>query len=194
MGMRSLLAILLLAVGAVASAHPPRIATFDQLMSALGSVKEARSTFVETRHIQQLKTPLTVHGDLYYHAPATLREHIDGEQETWYEIHGDVMRMKRGGEGMREFELRQYPLLWAYIESIRATLSGDARTLRRFYTIESTAERHHWHLVLKPRERSIAAKVQSIGISGSATRVARIIVVESTGDTSSMALRPMAAH
>ena len=42
--------------------------------------------------------------------------------------------------------LQDYPVLWAFVESIRSTLAGDLQSLNRFYRVELDGSERDWRL------------------------------------------------
>ncbi|HEY5929541.1 MAG TPA: LolA-related protein, partial [Burkholderiales bacterium] len=79
-------------------------------------------------------------------------------------------------------KLQDYPVLRAFVESIRATLAGDVATLERYYKIELEGNPGRWQLFLAPRERSMAQVISQIRIGGAGTRLDLIEVQEAKGD------------
>jgi len=64
------------------------------------------------------------------------------------------------------------------VEAIRATLAGDAATLRRYYDIGFSGDLTRWRLVLTPLSSRVLAAVQRISIEGERGTV---LVVERRG-------------
>jgi hypothetical protein len=85
--------------------------------------------------------------------------------------------------------LRDYPVVWGFIESMRATLNGDAKTLQRFYKVRLDGDERQWTLVLLPSDSDMAQFIRVIRISGSKTQLATVEIEEAGGDRSLMTLR-----
>ena len=64
------------------------------------------------------------------------------------------------------------------VPAIRATLAGDAATLRRYYDIGFSGDLTRWRLVLTPLSSRVLAAVQRISIEGEGGTV---LVVERRG-------------
>ena len=88
----------------------------------------------------------------------------------------------------RTLRLQDYPVVWACVESIRATLAGDLKALLGFYKVELHGGEDEWRLSLRPSEPSLLSMVSEIRISGQRERVRTIEVVEGEGDQRSLQL------
>lgn len=168
-----------------------RIESLEQLMARLATVKQARASFVEKKHLSELAQPLVVRGTLSYQAPDVLTQHIVSPRDERYAIRGQVIYLKRGGEH-RQLVLSQYPALWAYIESLRATLAGDVDALRRFYKVDFDTGATGWVLHLEPRQAGMQKHVESIVLHGSGTELRRVRIEQPNGDYSVMTIHPEA--
>ncbi len=84
--------------------------------------------------------------------------------------------------------LQSAPLIAGLVESLRATLAGDATELERLYSVRVRGTRQRWTLELTPREVEIAGVVKSILVAGSDSRVARLEILEPSGDGSVMTI------
>src|SRR5207244_9158963 len=96
-------------------------------------------------------------------------------------VDGDRLTVEREGK-TREIMLQNAPLIAGLVESLRATLAGDGPELERLYAIRVQGNRQRWTLALTPREAEIAGVVKSILIAGSDSRVARLEILEPSGD------------
>jgi len=88
----------------------------------------------------------------------------------------------------RTLVLQDYPVIWAFVESIRSTLAGDLQTLSRFYRIGLEGSDDQWRLLLAPSEPKMQAMVREIRISGSKNRIRTIEILEAEGDRSVMTI------
>ena len=86
----------------------------------------------------------------------------------------------------RSLQIQDYPVLWAFVESIRGTLKGDLSALQQFYKVKLEGSRQAWQLLLQPTEKKMAALIRSIVIGGSKDRVNTIDITEADGDHSVM--------
>lgn len=172
-----------------APAAAARVTSLQQLMDALGAVKQGRASFVERKYLAELTRPLVLRGTLFYQAPATLEQHITSPRDESYAIRGKVIYLKRGGVS-RQFALSAYPELWAYIESLRSTLNGDIATLRHFYRVDFSVGTGGWTLHLVPRQAAMAKKVAAITIHGRGTTLATVRIEQANGDHSVMQITP----
>ena len=86
------------------------------------------------------------------------------------------------------------PGLAALVESIRATRAGDLAALQRHYALQIEGSREQWTLTLKPLDPQVAAYVSQLTLTGSETRIARIVVEEAGGDRSVMEIEKRAGN
>jgi hypothetical protein len=156
-----------------------------ELMRELAAVPQAQARFVERRYLQILKQPLELSGTLSYVAPGRLIKHTLTPRPERMTVEADRVLIEDLAKGRsRSLSLQDYPVVWAFIESFRATLRGDLAGLERFYRPQFEGARAAWKLSLQPRERRMAAVVSAIRISGSADRINQIEIEETRGDRS----------
>ena len=95
-----------------------------ELMRQLAERRHGEVSFVEQHFLKLLKRPAESYGELTYDAPDRLEKRtIEPKPET-LTLAGDVLTVVRGGR-TRTLDLKAYPALVPFIESIRATLAGD---------------------------------------------------------------------
>jgi hypothetical protein len=95
----------------------------------------------------------------------------------------DKVRKRR-----RVLRLQEYPVIWAFVESIRSTLAGDLQSLRRFYRVSLEGSEADWRLTLDPREAAFQRVVEQIRIAGSRASIRTIEIAEAEGDHSIMTI------
>jgi hypothetical protein len=186
-------AVLLLAVALGAS--PPVLAAaaadwgVEQLMQALAAVKSSKARFVERKHMAILNAPLESSGTLVYVAPARLEKHTLAPRAESLVLDGDDITITSSEPGQRRMlNLQDYPLIRAFVESIRSTLAGDLPTLTRFYEVELAGSERKWRLTLKPGEPGMQEVVREIRISGGSGSISAIETIETNGDRSVMTI------
>ena len=157
----------------------------SQLMIELGRVKQAKATFVERKYLKVLNAPLESSGKLIYTAPYRLEKYtLDPKPESMV-VDQDILTVEMRGR-KRVVQIQDYPILWAFVESIRGTLKGDLSALQQFYQVKLDGSRQEWQLQLQPTEKKMAALIQTITIRGSKDRLNGIEIVEADGDRSIM--------
>jgi hypothetical protein len=177
---------LLLASASVAAAQW----NIEQLMAMLAQRGEANARFTEVKHLRLLSQPLTLSGTLTYRPPDTFIKHTVRPNPEIMTIAGDRISIEIPLRRIkREFALQDHGVLWGFVESIRATLRGDLRTLSRFYQTKLTGERTAWKLLLTPRDAKMLKVVRSIDIAGKDSRLISIDTLEAGGDRSIMSIR-----
>jgi Outer membrane lipoprotein carrier protein LolA-like len=157
----------------------------NQLMSELGRVQHAKARFVERKYLKVLKTPLETTGTLEYDAPDRLvKRTLEPKPETMT-VAGERLVIESQARS-RTLRLGDYPVLGAFVESLRATLNGDLAALERFYRVTLEGGPQRWQLTLTPRDPKMSALIESILIAGGRGRVGRVEVRETQGDRSVM--------
>jgi Outer membrane lipoprotein carrier protein LolA-like len=188
--MAALLIIAACCLPAFAADDPSKAAgawDLKQLMSELAQVKTAKARFVERKYLSLLKEPLEFSGTLVYTAPSRLDKITLLPKPESLVVEQDKLTIEReAGRQRRTLVLQDYPEIWAFVESIRATLAGDLETLGRFYQTSLEGDAERWQLTLQPNEQKMRALVSLIKISGGKNWVDSIEIQEADGDHSLM--------
>lgn len=156
-------------------------------MHRLGQVKSVDARFVERKHLRILEAPIEFAGTLTYKAPGYLEKHTLSPKPQKLVLDHDRLLMEDAKQ-RRTLKLQDYPVVWAFVESIRATLAGDLKALTGFYNVNLEGSEEQWRLLLRPIEPSLQAMVSEIRISGQRDRVRVIEVLEGEGDRSVMTI------
>ena len=159
----------------------------ERLMQQLSEVPHAEARFVERKYLKVLKAPLELSGTLKYDRPDRLEKRtLKPKLETLTVADGNVTLENPDRNERRVLKLQDYPVLWGFVESIRATLGGNLKALERFYRVELEGSPAKWQLYLAPRDRKMNEVISLIRIDGSQARIDRIEVQETRGDRSVM--------
>jgi len=178
-----LLFMLLLCLPAWSHAEEESAWDVQQLMRSLAQVKQAEGRFVERKFLSMLNRPLESSGTLLFQAPGHLEKHTLLPKEESLVLDQGVLTIESKARNIRRtLVLREYPALWAFVESIRSTLAGDLPTLERFYRIELEGDAAHWKMRLLPIELRTREVMREIRIGGRGNRVDSIEMLESNGD------------
>jgi outer membrane lipoprotein-sorting protein len=160
---------------------------FARLMAQLAQVQTSRARYSEVRRVAVLQKPLQLSGTLLYARPALIEKRQILPFKEVIRVDGDRLTVEREGK-TREIMLQNASLIAGLVESLRATLAGDGTELERLYSIRVQGTKQRWTLALAPREVEIAGVVKSIVIAGSGSRVARLEILEQSGDGSVMTI------
>jgi outer membrane lipoprotein-sorting protein len=158
----------------------------EQLMRGLSSVERSQARFVERKYLKVLKAPLELSGTLTYTSPGRLEKRTLKPKPETLIVDADELVIDSKARGRRVLKLQDNPVLWAFVESIRATLGGDIATLERFYRVDLEGTPAQWRLYLAPRDRRMNEVISLIHIGGSRARIELIEVQETQGDRSVM--------
>jgi outer membrane lipoprotein-sorting protein len=190
--MRHTLVALLLAATAICSAAAAETAAawgVEQLMQNLGQVKSARGKFVERKYLAMLNAPLDSSGTLVYTAPGRLEKYTLLPKPETLVLERDKLAIEYKDRNQRRtLALQDYPVIWAFVESIRSTLAGDLQTLNRFYRTSLEGSEDKWRLSLRPAEPTMQTVVKEIHIGGRGNRVRTVEIIEAEGDRSVMTI------
>ena len=156
-------------------------------MLQLSQVTESKARFVERKYLKVLKAPLELSGTLTYVRPGLLEKRtLKPKPETLIVADNKLTLENPARKDTRVLKLQDYPVLWGFVESIRATLGGDVKSLERFYRVELEGGPARWQLYLTPRDRKMNEVISLVRIDGSHARVDTIEVQEARGDRSVM--------
>ncbi len=161
----------------------------EQLMQDLAQIKTARARFVERKYLAMLNAPLDSSGTLVYTAPGRLEKYTRLPKPELLVLDQDKLTIEYRDRGQRRtLALQDYPVIWAFVESIRSTLAGDLPTLNRFYRASLAGSEAQWRLSLKPADPKTQSMVKEILIGGARNRVRTIEITEAEGDRSVMTI------
>ena len=183
-------ALATLAMGlALAAPSPAAFAGWDMdaLMESLARNKSGRATFVETRRIAMLDKPVESSGELRYTAPDQLEKRTLRPRPEIMIVNGGEMSIERGRQKY-QLQLRTYPELAAFIDSVRGTLSGDRKALERHYRLSLEGSVERWTLQLLPLEEKMQAVIGRIRVTGARDQVNSIEIEQADGDSSLMTI------
>jgi len=160
-----------------------------RLMQELGQVKTAKGRFVERKHLAILNAPLEFSGTLVYVAPSRLEKHTLAPWPESLVLEREELTIESKERNQRRMlVLLDYPVIRAFVESIRSTLAGDLPTLTRFYRVGLDGSEPRWRLTLKPSEPGMREVVSEIRISGERSSINAIEIIETNGDRSVMTI------
>jgi outer membrane lipoprotein-sorting protein len=159
----------------------------EKLMRDLSQVRSSKARFVERKYLKVLNAPLELRGTLTYSAPGRLEKRTLAPRLETLTLDGERLTIENPARReSRSLPLQDYPVLRAFVESIRSTLSGDIQALERFYRVELEGGPVQWRLYLVPRDKEMRTVISLIRIGGSRDRVGLIEVHEANGDRSVM--------
>jgi len=177
------------AVAVAAETSDPVAWDVQRLMRELAQVKTANARFFERRHLGILTAPLESSGTLVYVAPDRLEKHtLRPRPESLVLERSELTVESKERNQRRTLVLQDYPVIWAFVESIRSTLAGDLPTLSRFYQVGLDGGERRWRLSLIPSEPRMQDVVSEIRISGDRSWINAIEMIETGGDRSVMTI------
>ncbi|BAK76080.1 putative transmembrane protein [Pseudogulbenkiania sp. NH8B] len=163
------------------------------LMQMLGQKKSGTATFVEKKYIAMLKQPLESSGELAFTAPDRLEKRTLKPKAESVLLEGNKLTLERSDGRKMTVALSDRPEVAAFVESIRATLSGDRGGLERFYTLALSGDAEQWKLNLTPIQPRMQKVISQIRIAGKQAQVKTIEFQQADGDRSEMAITSTSA-
>lgn len=159
----------------------------ERLMQDLARVKSAKERFVERKYLSILAAPLELSGTLIYIAPNRLEKHTLAPRPESLVLEREELTIENTERNQRRtLILRDYPLIRAFVESIRSTLAGDLPTLTSHYRVGLDGSERGWRLTLTPNESAMRGVISEIRISGERNWVNVVEIIETNGDRSVM--------
>ena len=143
---------------------------------------------MERHFIALLKRPVESSGRLIYDAPARMEKRTLEPRPESLVLDGDVLTMTRGPH-TRIVDVKSYPQILPFVESIRATLAGDRASLEKVFRVRFTGSALRWTLDLEPRDARTAQAASAIWINGAHADLLEVEIVQPDGDHSLMTLR-----
>ncbi|KQW66656.1 LolA-related protein [Methylibium sp. Root1272] len=182
-----------LALGA-SGAAPAAGPSFElpELMALLARRRSGEARFTELRHVQGLDQPLEASGTLSFAAPDRLARHTLQPRPESMVVEGNTLTLTRSGRS-RSFALDATPELVALVEAMRATLTGNAQTLTRYFRAQLAGSAEKWTLDLVPADSRLAGQVRSVRIAGQQGALYSIEMLLVGGDRSVMSIDPLSA-
>ncbi len=160
-----------------------------QVTSLLAQRKSGEARFSEERHVSGIEGPLLASGTLSFAAPDSFVRTTTAPRAEQMRVEGNTLTLKRGGR-TRQMTLDTIPELTALIEAVRGTLTGNAATLDRHFTVQVQGQATQWTLTLVPRDRRLATQVRELKITGAQGDLRVVELWLAGGDRSVMSIEP----
>jgi outer membrane lipoprotein carrier protein LolA len=166
--------------------------TLDRLMQGLAQTRSARASFVEKKTVRLLERPLVASGELSFAAPDKLEKRTLRPRPELLRLEGETLTLERAGRST-VLDLRSYPEVATFAESIRGTLAGDRAALERVYRLTLEGTEASWVLTLVPGDPAMRALVERIRIAGRRADLTVIEIQQANGDSSLMSVQRLPA-
>ena len=164
----------------------------DEVMGLLATRQHGRVEFVEQQFLHILDHPIESSGELRYEAPDRLEKRTLKPHAETLLLAGGVLTVERA-RGRRVLDLRAYPQIQPFVESIRATLAGDRTSLERLFHLDFAGSLARWTLTLVPLDSNVKRAVAHVRIDGMRDQLLKVEIRQPDGDRSLMTLRPAAS-
>lgn len=173
-------------------ARPEAPGDLDAVMGLLAMRRHGRVEFVEQQFLAILDHPVESSGELRYDAPDRLEKRTLKPHAETLVLAGGGLTMERAGR-VRVLDLRRYPQIRPFVESIRATLAGDRNALETVFHVDFAGSLDRWILKLVPLDPQSARTIKQVQIDGVRDQLQRVEIRQADGDRSLMTLRAPAA-
>jgi hypothetical protein len=160
----------------------------DQVMHLLAARRHGQVSFIEQHFLALLKRPAESSGELIYDAPDRLEKRTVEPHPESLLLVGNVLTVQRG-HSTHVLDLKSYPQIAPFVDSIRATLAGDRSALEHAFRIDFSGTVARWTLVLVPLDPQVAKTVLQIQIDGSRDDLFKVEIKQVDGDRSLLTLR-----
>ena len=159
--------------------------TLETLFLHLARQENTQVGFVETKSLSVLSQPIKQEGILEFRPPNTLAKHVAKPVEEHYMIENTIVTVSKPGESASlQLKLSDYPALEAFAEGLRAPMSGNLDTLRRYWKPSLGGSWRHWLLALVPVQPELASLIRSVRLEGENDHLIRMTLEETNGDQS----------
>lgn len=160
-----------------------------ELMGLLAKQQQGEANFTEQRFVRGFDGPLLASGTLSFAAPDKLvRRTLSPRPETMA-VDGNNLVLSRGGRS-RTMTLDSVPELLGLVEAMRATLTGNAPVLDRYFRHTLKGGAGDWTLDLVPIDERLSAQVSALRLSGRGGNVLGVEMELRGGDRSVMTIVP----
>ena len=170
-------------------AAPADLRDLDQVMGMLAMRQHGRVEFIEQQFLAVLNHPIESSGELRYDAPDRLEKRTLKPRAETLVLTGETLSVERA-HSRRVMDLHAYPQVLPFVESIRATLSGDRKALERLFRLDFAGSVSRWTLTLVPLESKVKQSVSQVRIDGAGDQLLKVEIRQPDGDRSLMTLRP----
>lgn len=162
--------------------------TVEQLMQTLAETKPSRATFIEKKHIALLDQPVESSGELFFTAPDYLEKRTLLPKPESLIVNGQKILIERSNKTYY-FTLQNLPELAAFINSIRGTLAGDLKSLKRDFQLQLEGGTDKWALQLTPSNEKMKKLLQHIRIAGFNNQIHNVEILQTDGDSAVMTIK-----
>lgn len=159
-----------------------------ELMALLATAEGSEQRYTETRELAFLESPEVSRGRLSFFPPDRLVKQVEIPDPSRYEITGDTMTISRPGQADQVVNIDTHPLLRIFVDTLRAVLTGDLKSLDHHYSLKLTGTRSAWQLHLSPLDSQLAVSIESLTINGRDKYIELMVTQEQGGDRTTLTL------
>ena len=158
-----------------------------ELMKNLSAQKEGRARFVEQKTLSVLSVPIESRGELSFKSPDFLQKKTTQPIQETLTVERDRVVLNRGGKE-QVIQLDAQPEMRAFIDSLRATLSGDLPTLKKSFLVKLSGQANKWTLSLRPLSANLQRILIEVSIQGRNSEILYIETLMLNGDRTFLTL------
>jgi hypothetical protein len=156
-----------------APANSAQALDLDSILDAVSITPPDRVSFREIRHNKMLKEELVISGYLEYLGEGKLRKVVEYPFAETFQVEAGQIQVERGGE-TKILPAKHNRGFSVMLNGIEAIISGQSERLTSDFNYELAGTEDAWVLLLMPRSKRVARQLESIRVTGDATRVTQI--------------------
>jgi outer membrane lipoprotein-sorting protein len=179
-------------VALLLAAAAAQACAFDlpELMGRLARHRSGEARFTEQRFVQGLDAPLVASGTLSFAAPGHFERRTLQPRPEAMVVDGNTVTLSRGGRS-RTMALDATPEAVVAVEAVRATLTGNAATLQRYFRTAVSGDAQRWTLQLTPLDPHAAGPLRGVRIMGMGDDVRTVETTLNGGNSTVMTIDPV---
>ena len=158
-----------------------------ELMKNLSAQREGHARFVEQKTLSVLSMPIESRGELSFKSPDFLQKKTTQPIQETLTVERDRVVLNRGGKE-QVIQLDAQPEMRAFIDSLRATLSGDLPTLKKSFLVKLSGQANKWTLSLRPLSANLQRILTEVSIQGRNSEILYIETLMLNGDRTFLTL------
>lgn len=160
-----------------------------RLMAEFAAMPGLVARFREEKSLALLRAPLVSHGSIYYAPPNRLARVVRSPDPSQLVVDGDRLLLATPGE-TRTIDLAAYPILRAFVDSLRLLLRGDLPALEEQFRVDFSRPpgepAGRWQLELRPHQMPLSESLRKIRIAGQGRALLEFHVTDAAGDETRM--------
>lgn len=158
----------------------------DELLSVISQRGSFETAYKEEKMDDFLEIPIYMTGTVSFVAPDYVKKTVGTPVNQWFELNGEVITIAINNGEEKTYSVNELPEIRILFESFRSILSGDADSLKKYYTVELTGNINQWQIDLTPRNKKLSYRLGSMLFSGRGKYILQVVTTMRNGNNSIM--------